>query len=74
MEAHGNIAYGIADLGLSAFNVGRLVVRPGAWRLFRYIEADKVLAIKTMSKRAIVFEVGIDMLTGEQVLVELENK
>lgn len=69
----GNVAYGISDLGLSAYNLGRLVLRPGAWRLFRYIEADRVRAIRTMSTRSIIFEVGIDMLTGDQVLVELRE-
>ena len=72
--AHGNVAYGVSDLGLSAYNLGRLVLKPGAWRLFRYLEADKTRAIKTMSTHSIVFEVGVDMLTGDQVLVELREK
>jgi len=74
VNAHGNVAYGVLDLGLSAYSLGRLVLRPGTWRLFRYIEADKARAIKTMSTHSIVFEVGIDMLTGEQVIVELRDR
>ncbi|MBK4995570.1 DUF4225 domain-containing protein [Pseudomonas sp. S37] len=70
----GNVAYGMLDLGLSAYNLGRLVLRPGAWRLFRYIRADKTQAVKTMSTHSIVFEVGIDMLTGDQVRVELRDR
>ncbi|WP_052261093.1 DUF4225 domain-containing protein [Pseudomonas sp. C5pp] len=70
----GNVAYGTLDLGLSAYNLGRLVLRPGAWRLFRYVRADKTQALKTMSTHSIVFEVGIDMLTGEQVRVELRDR
>lgn len=74
VESHGNVAYGISDLGLSAYNLGRLVLRPGAWRLFRYIEADRVRAVRTMSTHSIIFEVGIDMLTGDQVIVELREQ
>ncbi|MFK0309826.1 DUF4225 domain-containing protein [Pseudomonas sp. NPDC090233] len=74
VKSDGNVAYGVSDLGLSAYNLGRIVLRPGAWRLFRYIEADKTRAIKTMSTHSIVFEVGVDMLTGDQVLVELKDK
>lgn len=70
----GNVAYGTFDLGLSAYNLSRLVLRPGAWRLFRYIRADKTQAVKTMSTHSIVFEVGIDMLTGDQVRVELRDR
>lgn len=73
-ETHGNVAYGTADLGLSAYNLGRLVLKPGAWRLFRYIEADKLRAYKVIGKRSIIFEVGIDMLTGDQVVVELKGE
>ena len=71
--AHGNIAYGTLDLGLSAYNLSRLVLKPGAWRLFRYLEADKVKAYQQMGKRSIIFEVGMDMLTGDQILVELKE-
>ncbi len=70
----GNVAYGTFDLGLSAYNLSRLVLKPGAWRLFRYIRADKTQAVKTMSTHSIVFEVGIDMLTGDQVRVELRDR
>lgn len=51
-----------------------MVLKEGAWRLFRYIQADKVRAYKEMGKGAIMFEVGIDMLTGEQVLIELGKR
>lgn len=73
-KSHGNVAYGVLDLGWSAYNLGRLVLRPGVWRLFRYIEADKVRAAQTMSAHSIIFEVGIDMLTGDQVIVDLRDR
>ncbi|MFF7063730.1 DUF4225 domain-containing protein [Pseudomonas sp. NPDC008258] len=74
VASHGNVAYGVSDLGLSAFSLGRMALKPGVWRLFRYIEADKTRAIKTMSTHSIAFEVGIDMLTGDQVRVELRDE
>jgi len=72
--AHGNVGYGLVDIGLSAFGVSRMVLKTGTWRLFRYIEADRIRAYREMGKGAIMFEVGIDMLTGEQILVELGKK
>ncbi|MDF0730746.1 DUF4225 domain-containing protein [Pseudomonas entomophila] len=71
--SHGNVAYGVTDIGLSAFGLARMVLKPGSWRLFRYIEADKARAYREMSKGAIMFEVGVDMLRGEQVLVEWDK-
>ena len=68
--SQGNVAYGVFDIGLSVYSLTRMVLRPGTWRLFRYVEADKVRAYGTMSGNAVMFEVGIDMLTGEQVRVE----
>lgn len=74
IASDGNVAYGTLDLGLSAYNLSRLVLKPGAWRLFRYVRADKTQALKTMGTHSIVFEVGIDMLTGDQVGVELRDR
>ena len=39
-EIDGNMAYGGADLLMSAYGVGRLVLKPDSWRLFRYIRSD----------------------------------
>ena len=72
--SHGNVAYGSADIALSGFGLSRMVLKEGAWRLFRYVQADKVRAYKEMGKGAIMFEVGIDMLTGEQVLIEFGKR
>lgn len=69
----GNIAYGFADIGLSVYGMARMVLKTGAWRLFKYIPSDYVRSYTTMSGTAIVFEVGVDMLTGEQVYVEIKK-
>jgi len=69
----GNVAYGVSDIGLSVYGMTRMVLRAGAWRLFRYIPSDYVRSYINMSRGAIVFEVGVDMLTGEQVYVETQK-
>jgi len=51
-----------------------MILKTGTWRLFRYIEADKIRAYREMGKGSIMFEVGIDMMTGEQILVEWEKQ
>ncbi|MNJ35086.1 hypothetical protein D3C77_298150 [compost metagenome] len=69
----GNIAYGVSDIGLSVYGMTRMVLRTGAWKLFKYIPSDYVRSYINMSRGAIVFEVGVDMLTGEQVYVETKK-
>ncbi|UVL54391.1 DUF4225 domain-containing protein [Pseudomonas sp. B21-035] len=70
---HGNMAYGLSDIGLSVYGLWRMVLKPDAWRLFRYIDADKTQAHRVMGSGPLVFEVGIDMMTGEQVYVESQK-
>ena len=53
----GDIAYGTLELGLSAYGVGRLVLKPDAWRLFRYVRTDYVRGYENASKTALSFEV-----------------
>ncbi|MFJ4457607.1 DUF4225 domain-containing protein [Pseudomonas sp. NPDC089392] len=72
-KSQGNIAYGLGDLGLSAYGLFRSVIKPDAWRLFRYIEADKGRAINHMGRGALSLELGIDVLTGEIIYVELDK-
>ena len=53
----GDMAYGALDLGLSAYGLGRLVLKPDAWRLFRYVRTDYVRGYEDASKAALSFEV-----------------
>lgn len=50
-----------------------MLLKPDAWRLFRYVEADKIRAYKVMGSGPLVLEVGVDMMTGEQVYVEAQK-
>ncbi|AZD80139.1 putative membrane protein [Pseudomonas chlororaphis subsp. aurantiaca] len=66
----GNMVYGSADLGLSTYALGRYVLKPDAWRLFRYIRADYVRSYRNMGVGAMGFEIYTDFQTGKQVYRE----
>lgn len=66
----GNIAYGVVDIGLSVHNFTRYVNKPGAWRLFRYIDSDRIRAYKTMGKTSIGVEVLANGVTLENIREE----
>ena len=63
----GDIAYGTLELGLSAYGVGRLVLKPDAWRLFRYVRTDYVRGYENASKTALSFEVLSNGVTIESM-------
>lgn len=69
----GSVAYGTADIGLSIYGMWRMVLKPGAWRLFRYVKTDYVRSHTLMGTGPILFEIGIDMQTGQQIYVELKE-
>lgn len=52
----GNIAYGTVDIGMSAYGLLRLRLRPDAWRLFRYVRTDYVRAYQMVSKPALLID------------------
>lgn len=73
-EFAGDMAYGAVDLGLSAYGVGRLVLRPDAWRLFRYVRADFVRGYEHSSKAALTFEVISNTTTINTMSVEANSR
>ncbi|SDZ69250.1 DUF4225 domain-containing protein [Pseudomonas salomonii] len=72
-EREGDLAYGGADIGLSMYGLGRLVIKPDAWRLFRYIRGDKVRAYETMGAVPLGLEAFIDYETGRQIYKRLDE-
>lgn len=72
-EREGNIAYGSMDISLSVYGLNRLVIRPDAWRLFRYVRTDYVRTYKTMTPKALVLEGHIIHQTGKQVHEEVKK-
>lgn len=69
-ERGANIAYGSVDIGLSAYSVVRHVLKPDAWRLFRYLDSDRVRAYKTMKPISLATETVIDGITLDQLYRE----
>ena len=72
-EREANIAYGAVDIGLSAFSVARRVLKPDAWRLFRYIDTDRIRAYKSMHPISLTTEAAVDTLTLKQIHQELKK-
>lgn len=72
-EQEANIAYGAVDIGLSAFSVARRVLKPDAWRLFRYIDTDRIRAYKSMHPISLTTEAAVDTLTLQQIHQELKK-
>jgi len=70
----GDMAYGTVDLGLSAYGVGRLILKPDAWRLFRYVRADYVRGYENSSKAALTFEVISDTATVNSMYLEGKSR
>lgn len=69
----GNIAYHSLDLGLSAYALGRQVLKPDSWRLFRYVKTDYVRAYQVMGRRSLEFEMYNDIQTGRQIYKETKQ-
>lgn len=69
----GDMAYGSVDLGLSAYGVGRLILKPDAWRLFRYVRSDYVRGYENSSKAALTFEIISDAATANSMHLETKN-
>ncbi|MGY2231275.1 DUF4225 domain-containing protein [Pseudomonas tolaasii] len=72
-EREANIAYGSVDIGLSAYSAVRHVLKPDAWRLFRYIPTDYIRAYKTMTPTTMGIEVYTDFQTIKQMHNEGKN-
>jgi hypothetical protein len=70
----GNMAYGSVDLGMSIYSAGRLVLKPDAWRLFRYVRTDYVRAYRSTSVGAFAIDIGADAATTSGMLQEWKNK
>ena len=72
-ELEGNLAYGSIDLGLSAYSVGRMVLKPDAWRLFRYVRSDYVRGYENTSKATLTLEAISDTATINSMYQETKS-
>lgn len=64
---------GAVYIGLSVTSLARRVLKPDAWRLFRYLYADNVRAYKTMHPISLTTEATIDAVTLKQIHEELKK-
>lgn len=72
-EREANIAYGAVDIGLSVYSAARHVLKPDAWRLFRYIPTDYIRAYRTMTPTTMSVEAYTDFQTIKQMYNEEKN-
>ena len=63
----GELAYSIMDLGLSAYGMGRLIIKPESWRLFKYLPTDYVRGVKEMSR----FDLGVEIYNDSMTINSL---
>lgn len=72
-EREANIAYGSVDIGLSVYGAVRHVLKPDAWRLFRYIPTDYARSYKTMTPTTLAAEAFTDFHTTKQIYEEAKK-
>ncbi|WP_339493698.1 DUF4225 domain-containing protein [Pseudomonas sp. EA_35y_Pfl1_P108] len=66
-EREANMAYGAVDIRLSIYSTVRHIYRPDAWRLFRYLDSDRIRAYKTMTLTSLTAEAATDAITLRQL-------
>lgn len=66
-ELHGDIAFGIVDLGLSGYGMLRRIPGKDARRLFTYIEEDLIRAYEQTGKLALGIDIFADIFTIQSV-------
>lgn len=71
---HGNMAYGAVDLTLSVYGGLRKVPSRSAWRLYRYLETDKVRAWRNSTKDILAVERSADTITIESMYNEWKSR
>ncbi|MDX9663572.1 DUF4225 domain-containing protein [Pseudomonas sp. P5_152] len=58
-----DVAYGMVDLSSSAYGIGRMVLKPDAWRLFRYVNTDYVRGYQQAARGGFIFDRLMDSAT-----------
>ncbi|WP_230392782.1 DUF4225 domain-containing protein [Pseudomonas guariconensis] len=69
----GNVAYASVDLALSAYSLSKLMLKPDAWRLFRYVRSDYVRGYENSSKAALALEAISDTTTVNSLYLETQS-
>ncbi|MGK7246668.1 DUF4225 domain-containing protein [Buttiauxella agrestis] len=72
-EKQGENAFAVVDLGLSAKGLFGKAIKPDARRLFNYINADKIMGWKKMTKKELFIELANDAITLSGVSGEVDD-
>lgn len=60
-DCEADVAYGVVDLSSSAYGIGKMVLKPDAWRLFRYVNTDYMRAYRKASIHGFAFDRFMDI-------------
>ncbi|MEX5575425.1 DUF4225 domain-containing protein [Pseudomonas lijiangensis] len=70
----GNVGYGLSDLMLSGYGLGRSVLKPDSWRLFKYIHTDYIRAYQITPPKVFAIERMADSITLESTIEQWKCK
>ncbi|WP_213134065.1 DUF4225 domain-containing protein [Citrobacter sp. FP75] len=62
-----DVVYNLMDLGLSGYTLGRQVVKPDAWKLYRYISSDYTRGWKLMGNA----ELGAELIGDASTVLSI---
>ncbi len=68
----GNLAYSTSDLALSVYGATSLIVKPEAWKLFRYVRTDYARAYTTVPIGVLAVERTSDVITMSSMQNQLQ--
>lgn len=66
-DCEADVAYGMVDLSSSAYGIGKMVLKPDAWRLFRYVHTDYVRAYRNATLHGFSFERIMDIIVVKNI-------
>ncbi|MGB7800763.1 DUF4225 domain-containing protein [Buttiauxella sp.] len=72
-EKQGQNAFAVVDLGLSAKGLFGKAIKPDARRIFNYINADKIMGWKKMTKKELFIELANDAITLSGISGEVDD-
>jgi len=66
-DCEADVAYGVVDLTSSAYGIGKMVLKPDSWRLFRYVNTDYVRGYQQAIRGGFIFDGLMDSATAESM-------
>ena len=66
-DCEADVAYGVVDLTSSAYGIGKMVLKPDSWRLFRYVNTDYIRGYQQATRGGFIFDRLMDSATAESM-------